>query len=299
MVPAVVAVAAIVAVAIVAFPRHHKPESAQRAAVSLYITRVDAIEQQMTYALSQVARAYREFTTSRSLSPATARGLAQAERTLVSLHTRLGRVVAPPQAERLRTLVVKLVGQETEITHEVDGLVHFTPAFRSAVSRLQSAATVLSHRLSAAQAPKPRSLRGTPAQIKKAQAAYTAAANAAAAAQADAVVAYDDALSTIVRRLRKLSPPPVFAPAYHAQLVALEDTVTAGARLAAELRNPKRTHVTELSRAFTVATRRAQSTSSQRAEIAAVVAYNRRVRAVGQTAAAVRNELSRLQRTLP
>lgn len=299
MVPAVVAVAATAAVVAVVFPRHHKPESAQRVAVSRYVTQVDAVEQRMTYALSKVASVYREFTSSRSLSPATARGLSQAERTLVSLHARLAQVDAPPQARHLRVLIVRLVDQEMQITHEVDGLVHFAPAFRSAVSALQAAATVLSHRLSAAQAPKPRSLRGTPAQIKKAQAAYTAAANVAAAAQADAVVSYDDALGVVIRRLRQLSPPAVFAPAYHAQLVALEDTVTAGTRLAAELRNPKRTRVAELSRAFTVATRRAQSTSAQRAEIAAVVAYNRRVKAVGQTAAAVRNELSRLQRALP
>lgn len=299
MVPAIVAVAAIVAVVSVVLPRHHKPESTQRVAVSRYITQVDAVEQRMTYALSEVASAYREFTSSRSLSPATARGLAQAERTLVALHARVAGVDAPPQARHLRSLIVKLVGQETEITHEVDGLVHFTPAFRSAVSTLQTAATALSRRLSAAQAPKPHSLRGTPAQIKKARAAYNAAANVAAATQADAVAAYDDALAAIIRRLRQLSPPAVFAPAYQAQLVALEDTVAAGARLAAELRNSKRSHVAELSRAFTVATRRAQSTSAQRAEIAAVVAYNRRVKAVGQTAAAVRNELSRLQRALP
>ncbi|MGH3000152.1 MAG: hypothetical protein ACRDNM_12720 [Gaiellaceae bacterium] len=294
--PVAAAVAVIAAVVSVALPHHHSP---QRAAVSRYIEQVNAVQQQMTYPLTKVAIAYRAFTTSHSLSPATARGLAQAERTLAAVDARIARLDTPPQARRLRALILKLVRQETAITHEVDGIVHFAPAFQVAVGNLKGAGTVLTHRLAAIKGPKPYPVRGTPAKIKQAQAAFTAASNASAAAQADAVTAYDAMLGRIIMQLRRLSPPPVFAPAYRAQLSALNGTVAAGARLAAELRKPVRTQVPELSRAFTIATLRTETTAAQRAEIAAVKAYNSRVKAVGATADAVRAELTRLQQHLP
>ena len=98
-------------------------------------------------------------------------------------------------------------------------------------------------------------------------------------------------------RLHKLAAPPVMAPAYRAELRTLAGSRAAAAELAAELRRPVRTHVTELGRAFAVAVRGASSVSAQRGQIAAIKAYNERVRTIAALQERVRSELARLQRT--
>lgn len=296
VVPAIVAAGAIAAVLAVALPRHASP---QRSAVSRYIVGVDGVQGQMAYALAQVMSAYRSFAVARSVSPRTEQQLRGAERTLAALESGIASLDAPPQAARLRALTLRLVREETSVTHEVDGIARFVPRFRAAIASLQQSANVLARRLAAAHGPTPHALHGTPAQIEQAQAQFDADATAAAAAQADAVTAYDDAVLRVIHRLRGLSAPTVFAPAYESQLASLRATYTAGGRLAAELRKPKRTRVPQLSRAFAAASRISQTTAEQRAEIAAIKAYNARVRAVGSVAAAIRAELTRLQQQLP
>jgi len=293
-----IAIAGVVtAVVLVLLPRRH--ESPQRAAVSRYIADVDGIQQRMAYSLAQVSTAYRTFAVRHAVTPATARQLTRSQRTLATLRARVARLTAPPEARRLRALILKLVGQEAAITKEVEGLVRFAPAFQAAVAGLKASAARLSARLAALHPPTPHKVHGTPAQIKQAQAAFLAASNAVAATQADAITTYDGDVLRIIGRLRKLSPPPVFAPAYRAQVIALRETVSAGSRLALELQKPVRANVPRLSRAFTIATRRSQTVAAQLTEIAAVKAYNARVRAVGATADAVRTELARLQGRLP
>jgi hypothetical protein len=292
----IAAAGAVAAVVIVALPHHESP---QRKAVSRYLTSVNAIQQQMAYSLTQVKGAYQTFATAHAVAPAEERRLAQAERTLGKLESRIAALDPPPQALRLRRLILQVVKGERGVTHEIDALVRFAPRFDLAVTDLRNAARVLSRRLAAARAPTPHTLHGTPQQVKQAQASFAAAATAAAAAQADAVTAYDTAVTGIIGRLRRMSPPPAFAPAYRAQLASLRAAYRAGGRLAAELRLPNRSRVSALSRAFEVASRISQTVAAQRAEIAAVKAYDGRVRAVGTAAAAVRTELTRLQQNLP
>jgi hypothetical protein len=79
----------------------------------------------------------------------------------------------------------------------------------------------------------------------------------------------------------------------------LQDAASAGSRLANELRKPGRAGAPALGRQFTLASREAQTLTAQRAEIAAVRAYNTRARAISSSSAAVERELARLQATLP
>jgi hypothetical protein len=157
----------------------------------------------------------------------------------------------------------------------------------------------LSSALKSITPPTPHKLRGTKKQVLAAQRAYQRDALAAASGQADAVEMYDGALEQVVRKLRALDPPTAFVVGLKAQVHALSHTVTAGDRLAAELRNPQRKDIAVLSRRFTVASREAQSVATQRAQIAAIRAYNKRAREVSSAAGAVQDELLRLQRTLP
>ena len=282
----------VAAIVLVLIPRssspHHSP-------VYRYITSVDAAEARMTYSLSKVQAAYQAVTVRHSMSPATAKAFAAAVPILRTVEMRIARIPAPPQASQLRTLVLRLVRQEIAATREIGSFVRFLPSFDAVLRALGTAAKRLGHDLAAAKAPTPQKLHGTAAQIEQAQAAFAAAATKAALAQADAVAAYDTAVAKARARLRALSPPSVMEPAYRYQLEALVRTSAAGARLAAGLRAPTRTSIPALSRAFAAASRTSQTVAAQRAEVAAVKAYNARLRAVGTTAVDIRREITKLQ----
>jgi hypothetical protein len=292
---------AVVAGAVVAvvFP-HGKPRpSTERVLVTRYVDRVNALERQLTEPLGEVSGAYQLFATKPALAPRARSKLADAERTLHRLETRLAGVPTPPAAARLHAMVLRVVRDELRVARELDALVRFLPTYDAGLARLREAARRLSHDLVSAPVPTPHRLHGTPAQIKRAQAQFAAAASAAAAGQADAVAAYDEAVAAVAAQLRRVKPPPVLAPAYRSQLASLSGTWAAGERLAEELRKPTRSRVPQLSRAFALASRSSQTLTAQRAEIAAVEAYNARVRAIGSETTAARGELARLQRQLP
>ena len=65
--------------------------------------------------------------------------------------------------------------------------------------------------------------------------------------------------------------------------------------LASELRKRNRSHVAALGRKFTLAARLSGSVSAQRAQIAAIRAYNSRVRGIGTLQGKIQQELARLQ----
>jgi hypothetical protein len=84
-------------------------------------------------------------------------------------------------------------------------------------------------------------------------------------------------------------------PTSRAEIRAIVASRTAGAALAAELRKKNRTRVPVLGRNFTLAARIAGSVAAQKAQIAAIKAYNRRVRGIGTLQGDIRVELARLQ----
>jgi hypothetical protein len=84
-------------------------------------------------------------------------------------------------------------------------------------------------------------------------------------------------------------------PANNGQIRTLEASRVAGAALSAELRKANRSRVPVLGRRFTLAARIAGSVSTQRAQIAAIKAYNRRVRGIGTLQGEIRQELAHVQ----
>jgi hypothetical protein len=289
-----VAAGAVTSAIVVSLPHHESP---QRAALSKYMLDVDNVEAGMTYPMSRVLAAYRAYA-SGQVTPKVAAQLAQAERTLLRLDHRIGALPAPPQAAHLRALLLRLVGGEAEITGEVKALASFVPRYRASLAAMQQASTRLSKQLSAIHAPTPHPLHGTAKQVALAQAAFVAASAHAATEQALVLRGYEAIVAHTVRTLRGLVPPPVFRPAFTNQLAAYEAMVTAGNRLAAELEKPVRTDLVERERAFTLASRRAQTIAAQRQEIAAVKAYNARVRAIRDDQSAVLREVARLSQTV-
>ena len=272
--------------------------TSSRKAVSRYIEDVNAAQQEMRVPLARVLQAYRHYAQGSGGSARVEPELAQAERTLRTLGRRVEAIEAPPDAQRLRTLLGRLFAAEADITAEVDRLVRFTPAYRAVLAEAQAAGAELGKALAAAPVPTPHTVRGTAAEIAAAKAAYTAASARAAAAQADAVDAYDRRLGTVLRRVLALRPPPILQPSYDAQVGAFRELRASGGRLAAELRKADRSRVQALGQAFGASARTAGSAAAQRAEIAAVKAYDSRVRAIGALQGRIRTELGRLQGTL-
>lgn len=295
----VAAAAAVAAAVSVTVLGHDNGPSKERKAVTAYIHEVNGIQNEMHAPLTRVLLAYRDFSGKGGARRRAAPELAAAAATLQRLDRRLAAVPAPREARTLRRRLLTLVAQQAAITREVQRMATFAPRFAVILDGARVANARLGRALGAVRVPKAHSLRGTKKQVLAAQRAYQAEASAAANAQADAIDAYDADLAVILKRLAMLQPPPVLRPSYDAQVRAFRAIRTDGALLAAELRKPDRSNVPTAGRRFQLASRIAESTAAQRAEIVAVKAYNTRARAIGTASARVQEELAKLQRSLP
>ena len=287
------AVAVCAAVAVTVFGR--SSTSPEHKAVAAYITDVDQIQQGMQVQLVNTVSAFRALANGSVPAKTLAPRLAQAESTLRALQRRLVALPAPTPAKRLRLLLIRLTGSEVSVAHEVGQLATFSPQFAALLKDVRTAGAELARALGAVKAPQAHKLHGTKTQIARAQAAFTAAATKAAALQADAVDAYVTKIARLERELRKLDPPPIVSPDYRTQLRTLTASRTTGSALAKELRKTNRSEVAAFSRKFTVAARIAGSVSAQKAQIAAIKAYNQRVRRIGTLQGDIKAELARLQ----
>ena len=290
-----VAAAVAVGTAIAVTLLDHPAAAPKHKAIAGYITSVDRIQQRLQTELTKTVRAYRDFATrGRPAGNITAQ-LAEAERTFRSLERQIVALPAPAPAHHLRALLIELTGAEASTAQEVSQLSVFAPAYSASLRRASAAAAALTKGLAGVRPPTAHEIHGTRRQVRKAQAAFATAAAAAAAKQAAAVDSYDAAIGGVLRALHRLDPPAVMAPALHAQLRTLAASERAGGALAHELRAKDRSRVAVFGRKFTLAARIAGSVSAQKAEIAAVKAYNRRVRAIGAVQGEIRRELARLQ----
>ena len=295
------AAVAVVAAAVAATFINHKPktESRQRKAVAAYIDTVNLIQNQMHIQLTKVSLAYRDLAAGSLRRKDAPAELGAAAATLTRLDRRLIATPAPPQAAKLRSLLIKLIAQQAALTREVQQLAIFTPRFSLFVKRLRSISARFNSAMGAVAQPKRTAVHGTRAQVAAAQRAYQAQQDAAAAAQATAIDAYVGGIGGLLKQLDTMTAPAVVAPTFDAEARSLHDITVTGAQLSAELRTPHRVHLNERIRAFTLAGREAGNVAAQRAQIAAVRAYNHRAHAVGTTSSAVQNELVRLGRVLP
>lgn len=293
------AVGAVTAAVVVTVANHKGGPSAPRKRVGAYIDDVNTVQNAMRAPLARVLLAYRDFARQSAVAHDPKPELAAATTTLERLERRLAAIPAPVEARRLRALLLQLVSKEAMLTNEVRQMAVFAPPFGKLVRQAHTANVRLDAALRAVKIPQAHPVKGTKAQILAAQKTYQGQAAVAAAAQADAIAVYDGTLLGIVRQLGKLRPPPAFGPGYRAQLHAFESLRAAGARLSAELRSSNRSNVATLGREFTIASRSAQSTAAQKAQIAAIKQYNARAEDVRAAAARVQVELQRLQSQLP
>ena len=256
--------ATILALALAGCGQH---SSAQRVQVARYIARVNEVEHRLSGPLATVARISAAVSgrRQRALTEATAtvrqRQLASALDQIRVQEGRLAAIPAPAAAAHLRTLLLLYTRAEPALTGQLGLLVGFLPRFSTVVAVLGPALTKLEAALSVHQA------------------AGTAAVSAVYAAKARALRAFQATTAQIIAKLRRLTPPAVSRPAYRAQLASLRGMGASAGRLAGALAGSTLAggapgNVTPLLVAFDRAALATRSRAAQRAEIAAVRAYD-------------------------
>jgi hypothetical protein len=242
----------------------------KRDALDAYIKQVNAAQLKLRKPLLQVEHAYRDF--GRKNGPPLAKlepRLAGAATTMHALDRRLRTLHPPADARRLHTSILRLVDAEGGLADELVQLARFGPRFTAAMAPL---------------APAGRDLRDAFSHAKTAK------------AQADALDAYAAALGAALQRLRPLEAPPAFAPALASQRTTLAGIRTSAIELSQGLRKNERAALPSLIQRFTNAGLGNQSIAAQKARIAAIKAYNRRVAELVTLAHRVDRERLRLEK---
>jgi hypothetical protein len=252
--------------------------------VAAYLHRIQRIENSLNAPLSLVTQTVSQFsieqragatTLDRALFAAHARSLRGALPRIRSDCGRLAAASAPTAAARLRVLLIRLCSGEAHMTDQTAKLVAFLPAFATAQRALGPAALTLEHALAATKV------------------AGAGGVSAAYAAKAAALRRFQATLARIVAKLEKLAVPEASRPEYVAQLRALQGMSSTAGQLASALVASPQGNVQALLAQFDRAATSNQSLAVQRAQIAAVRAYDARVAAL--TALSKRIALERLR----
>jgi hypothetical protein len=245
--------------------------SDRRDAVDRYVREANTVQNGLRRPLIDVAHATREFGTRASDLEKERPRLVKATRTFAVLQRRLERLEPPPDARRLHRLLLRLVSTERSLTDELRRVVVVVPELDAASRPVASAGKRLQAELDGAKT---------------------------GPTQAAALDRYGAALAAPLRTLRAVDPPPLLEPLRASQIETLVRLRRNGAQLASALRQRREADVAPLVARFQAAARTPETLAAQRARIAAIKAYNARVKAVATLAAAVQRERDRLDREL-
>jgi hypothetical protein len=259
--------------------------NSQRAQVAAYVSRVNRIESALARPLATVSRVSVRVSDRRS-APAGV-GVGESERQLTQAldqiraqEERLSALPPPPSAARLRTLLLRLSSDEAHLTAQLKLLIVFPPRFAAVVAPLGPALRQLERALSVRQAP------------------GAAAVSAVYAAKANALRHFQAITAMIVSRLRRLTPPDASKPGYRAQLRSLREMGASAGRLAGALASGAPGDVRPLLVDFDRAALATRTLPVQKAQIAAIRAYDAQTRRLSTLSAEVARERLRLVRSL-
>jgi hypothetical protein len=255
----------------------------QRPAVADYIDQVNVIEKQLQKPFQAVTRAGSKFASNKGSASAAhqERSLVGALRQIRSERGRLSALVAPRPAARLHRLLLALIDGEAGMTSELSRLVAFLPRFTSILSSLSPATGKLQSALRVT----------TPLGFG------AAGVSAELAAKANALTKYQFALYHVVKLLERLSPPALSRPQFVTQIKTLEAMQSSAGRLAHAL-GTGQSNVAPLLHAFDKAAAGNQSVAAQRAQIAAIKAYDARAAKLSKLAQQAEIERTRLANSL-
>lgn len=258
-----------------------------RPGVAAYINQVNLIEKQLTKPFQAVTNAGSQFASTQGtgaghLSPKNQeRALIRALRQIRRYGHRLAQIPAPAQAAHLRRLLLRLVNGEAGMTTELAKLVAFLPRFSSILKSLGPATSKLQAALRVTQ-PLGFGVAGVDAEL---------------AVKAKALHTYEFTLFHTVKRLERLDPPALSMPQYRTQVHTLERMQSSAGKLANALAGGQ-SDVGALLKAFDTAAAGNQTVTAQRAQIAAIKAYDARAKRLDKLAQAVELERARLDRKL-
>lgn len=263
-------VALLVAVAVLAGCGGGKHTPSARDRVTAYIGRVNLVQAEMRKPLLQVQLAVTGFGRGADRAKTVA-DMTRADATLRRLRRRLDATDPPPQARRLHRLTLQLVDEETSLASELRDVAVFDPRFAAAMRPLAQAHA------------------STQAALKGVHRVQEVAAS---------VRTYRAAVEGSLSALRALRPPAVERPLYLAQvarLVALDESL---GRLLQAVQKRKANAIAVAEHDVAVASVSSDSTANQRAEQAAIRAFDQRVVAANKLVQRIAEERTRLQTTL-
>ena len=113
---------------------------ARRDAVAAYIVEVNKTQQSLVVELESVSRAYRGLQLKAKPVPGQLEKVDAAEQTLRTLRGRIAALSAPAEARKLRVELLRLIDLQSELAHEVSGMVRYIPV-QAAENRKLAAVT--------------------------------------------------------------------------------------------------------------------------------------------------------------
>jgi hypothetical protein len=262
--------------------------NSQRPAVAHYIRSVQTIENGLnaplaavTKAGTQLASAPKHTTLLGNLERAgNEQTLAASLAKIRAAKSRIAGLPTPIPAQHLRSLLLSLTASEADLTRQLRLLAVFLPHFSAALAPLGPATLSLERVLS------------------QTQAYGSAAVSALYSAKAQALRHFQAVTDAIATRLHRLTPPRVSVPQYRAELTSLRGMGTASGHLAGALGGGSPANVAPLLAAFDRAAAATRTRSAQRAQIAAIKAYNASSARLNRLSAAVAEERLRLSNSL-
>lgn len=240
----------------------------RRAAITQYIAGVNMTQQELVVELVAVNDSYRDLRLTPAALPKQIERLERAEATLASLRAEVDRLEPPPEARTLHRELVALLDLQVAFAAEVAGMATYLLAEVAEQRKVAAATRSLSKALTDA---------GT------------------AEGQKAAFGRYARALEGAVATLEEASAPAVLEPSRTGELARLERLVSLSRKLGASLSGGEARKVDDLFRRFAQTT---ADTGTTKAERQAVVAFNRRLRAIADQRAKVTQERARLDRAV-
>ncbi|HTX30277.1 MAG TPA: hypothetical protein VMD09_02780 [Solirubrobacteraceae bacterium] len=253
--------------------------STQRSQVASYLRQVNRVEHALARPLSTVTSVGNQFASEQQSggtlvgvsTQAHEQSLQRAWGQIVAARAHLAAIKVPAPAANLQRLLVQLVTGQAQLTREMAQLVTFLPGYSQALRTL---------------APTTRRLQSSLAR----QSASTSYANKAAALRR-----FKAAVDGILRQLHQLRPPAVERPDYTTEVASVRGMSTSAGQLADALQGGSSSgDVRSLLLRFERAETLDQTVAAQKAESAAIRAYDRQASALSSLTTAAQQERLRL-----
>lgn len=241
----------------------------RRAAVSAFIVEVNTTQQVLIVELERVSQVYRRLQLKPDAVPGQLERVEGAAQTLQKLRSRLADIPAPPEARKLRSGILRLVDLQKGLADEVAGMVRYIPVETREARRVTAATNRLRLDL------------GDSTSVEAQRAVF---------------LAYEETVRTSSRNLRGVAAPEVFEPSRAGEIARLARLVSLSQQVRRALGDQDEKEIDRLFGRFVQVT---ASVGTTRSERQAVIAFNKRLRTIGNQRIALAAERTRLDLALP